>query len=61
MARRAISPDVPRGKHEIASATMTKHTSSLERYSALPLLKVGVLFAAHESSIRVIARAHFDG
>jgi hypothetical protein len=46
MARRAISPDGPHRKHEIASVTMKMHTSSLERYSALPLLEAGVWFAA---------------
>jgi hypothetical protein len=45
-ARRAASPDGPRGKHESASVTMKKHTSSLERYSALPPLEAGVWFAA---------------
>jgi hypothetical protein len=29
MARRAISPDGPHGKHEIASVTMEKHATSL--------------------------------
>jgi hypothetical protein len=43
-ARRATSPDGPYGKHEHARATMKKHTSSLVRYSALPLFEVWSLF-----------------
>jgi hypothetical protein len=44
MAHRAISPDGPHKKHKIASVTMKEHTSSLERYSALPLFKLLNLF-----------------
>jgi hypothetical protein len=54
MARRAISPDGLQRKHEIASVTMKKHTSSLERYSALPPLEVGVWFVASRNGRGVV-------